>query len=119
MEAGDQFERRGPVGARVAGNGGLGVALGAVLHVAGFGRPTAVQAGPIAPFRIEFDAVRRVGHHEDRLALAEETGNILRAGGVSAKHPVFAAKPQVAGAGHRILGNRRHVVGALFVRNCQ
>ena len=80
LEARHQFEGFGPIGAGVAGDGGFGVALGALLHVAGLGRPAAVQAGAIAPFGIELDAVRRIGDHQLRLAVAQQPRHILRAG---------------------------------------
>ena len=48
-----QFEGLRPVGARVAGDGRFGVALGPVLHVAGLGGPAAVQPGAVTPFGIE------------------------------------------------------------------
>ena len=47
---------------------GFGVALGAVLHVARLGRSAAVQPGAIAPLGIELNSVRRIGHHQKRLA---------------------------------------------------
>src|SRR5688500_6141440 len=45
-------ERLGPIRPSVAGDGCFGVALGALLHVAGLGRATAIQAGAITPLRI-------------------------------------------------------------------
>ena len=89
LEARHQFECFGPVGPGVAGDRGLGVALGPLLHVAGLGRPAAVQAGAIAPLGIELDAVGRVGDHQLRLAVAQEPRHILRAGGVAAEDPVL------------------------------
>ena len=85
LEARHQFEGFGPVGARVAGDRGFGVALGPVLHVAGFGGPAAVQAGAVAPFGIELDSVRRIGHHQLRLALAQQPRHGFRAGRVAAE----------------------------------
>ena len=96
LEARDQRERFGPVGARVAGDRGLGVASGAVLHVARLGRPAAVQAGAITPFAIELNPVRRVRNEQPRLALTQEPRDGLRAGGVPTKHAVRTTKPQVS-----------------------
>src|SRR5580658_9183968 len=61
LEAGDQSECVGPVRTRIAGDRRLGVTKRALFHVRGLGRAAAVQSRPIAPFRIELNAVRWVG----------------------------------------------------------
>jgi hypothetical protein len=48
----DEFESLRPVSARVAGDRRFGMALGTVLHVAGFGGSAAIQAGAVAPFGV-------------------------------------------------------------------
>ena len=119
LQARHQFEGLRPVGARVAGDRRFGVALGAVLHVAGFGGPAAVQAGAVAPFGIELDAVRRIGDHQQRLALAQQPRHGFRRWWHRRTAPGadcgVAAEPQVAGAGHGILGQRRRRVGLVVV----
>ena len=77
LEARHQFERLGPVGPRVSGDGGFGVALGPVLHVAGLGRAAAVQARAVAPFGVELNSVRRISHHQPWSALAQEPCDAL------------------------------------------
>ena len=79
LEARHQFESFGPIRPGVAGDGGFGVALRALLHVAGLGRAAAVQAGAITPLGIELDAVRRVGHQQLRLAILQEPRHIAPA----------------------------------------
>ncbi len=78
LQARDEFEGFRPIGARVPGDGRLGVALGPVLHVAGLGGPAAVQAGAIAPFGIELNSVRRIGDQQLRLRVAEQTRDNMR-----------------------------------------
>src|SRR5260370_10470945 len=63
LETRDKFKGLGPIRPRVPRDGGFGVPLRALLHVAGLGRAAAVQAGAIAPFGIELDTIRRVGGH--------------------------------------------------------
>jgi hypothetical protein len=76
-----------------------------------------VQPGSVSPLAIEFDAVRRICDHQDRLALAKEACDIFCAKGVSAQHSMFSANPQVTDSGHGILGNRRRGIGCLLVGN--
>ena len=71
LEARHQCECFRPVCAGVAAYRSFVVALGSVLHIAGFGRSAAIQAGPITPLGIEFNPVRWVRNHQPRLALNE------------------------------------------------
>lgn len=80
LEAWHQFECFRPVGAGVAGNRRLGVAGSSVFHIAGLSRPAAVQAGAIAPLGVELDTVRRICNHQQGLAIAQQSCNILRVG---------------------------------------
>src|ERR1700692_2259060 len=59
-----EFEGFGPVGPRIPGDSRFSVALGPVFHVAGLGGPAPVESGPVAPFRVQFNPVRRIGNHE-------------------------------------------------------
>jgi hypothetical protein len=93
LEARHQCERVRPIGSRVTAYGGLVVTFGPVLHIAGFGRPAAIQAGAVTPFGIEFNTVRRVGDHQPRLALAEQPPDRLGRRGVAAKYSVIAQEP--------------------------
>src|SRR5689334_20963716 len=105
LEAGDERERLRPVGARVAGDRSFGVALRAPLQITGRGWTATVQAGAIPPLGIELDAIGGVGHHQERLALAEQPRHRVRAGGVTAQHAVLitilAAEPEIAGTRYR------------------
>ena len=74
--------------------------FGAVLHVAGFRRPAAIQSGAIPPFGIELDPVGRVGHHQERLAFAQQARHVRLFGSVPAQYAVLyariATEPHVA-----------------------
>ncbi len=59
LQVGEKRENLGPIGTGVTGYRRLGVALGPVLHVAGFRGYAAVQAGAIPPFGVELDPVGR------------------------------------------------------------
>src|ERR1035437_8785941 len=100
LQTSHELERCRPVGTSVRGNGGIGVALGALLHVAGLRGPASVQPGTVAPFRIEFDPIGRIAHQQDGLRRSEQPLHRLLAGGVPAQHPVRATGPQVACLGH-------------------
>ena len=76
LETRDQFERLRPVGARVAGDRGFGVPLGALLHVAGLGRAASVQAGSIAPLGIKLNTVWRVRHQQLRFFQLSQPGRL-------------------------------------------
>ena len=100
LQARHQFKSLRPICAGVSGNGGLSVALRSVLHIAGLGgilrvsfggclarcrsllSRRRIQARPVAPLRIELDAVGRIGDHEQRLALAQQPRHSFRAGGI-------------------------------------
>ena len=86
LQAGHQFERVGPICPRIARDRGFGVALACrLLHVTrASGRPAAVQAGAVAPFRVEFDSVGRVCDHQPRLSVAQEPRHDLRARRIAA-----------------------------------
>ncbi len=115
LETRNQREGFGPIGARVTGDRRLRVAFSALLHIARFSGPMAVQAGTIAPFGIQFDSVGRISHHQSRLALAEKSSNSFGTGGVSTEHSVRTKQPQIAGAGHGRFGKRRRRIGVLLV----
>jgi hypothetical protein len=83
-----KFERVGPIGNRVGEDRRFGVTAGALLHVGRLGRSAAVEASPIAPFRIQLDPVWRISDHEPRLAIPQQPSDSFRAGGVAAEHPV-------------------------------
>src|SRR5579862_85389 len=68
----------GPISPRVAGNRGLGMTGGALLHVARLGGAATIESRSIAPLGIQFDTVRRVGDHQARLALAKQPRDIVR-----------------------------------------
>ena len=82
------------------------MASGALLHVARLGRPAAVQAGAIAPLGIQFNPVRRIGHHQPRLALAQQPRHGFSAGRVAAEHAMRPQQPQVARRGTPALSGR-------------
>ncbi len=90
-----QRERLRPIGARVAGDRGLGVAFGALLHVTRLGRAASVQSRAIAPLRIEAIPYGGSVTMQQRLALAEQPRDVFRAGRVAAQHAVLAAEPQI------------------------
>jgi hypothetical protein len=48
------------------------MALGALLHVAGFRRPAAVQAGAVPPLGVQGDSIRRICHEQERLAVNQQ-----------------------------------------------
>ena len=110
LDARHQLERRRPVRARIAGDRGLVVALRSMLHVAASGRAAAIEAGAVAPLGIELDPIWRIGDHQQRLAVAEESRHIIRAGGVSAENAMLAAQPQIASPRHRVRGKRRSLL---------
>src|ERR1700690_3863394 len=137
LKAGNQLEGFRPVSARVAGDGCLSVAFGPVFQVARLGgilrmgfagcltgwRPlmtrSRVQAGAGSPLRVQFDSVRRVGDHEDRLAVAEGPRDVRRTQGIAAEDAMLVAtvtaKPQVRDTGYRLLRKRRRGIGSFLV----
>jgi hypothetical protein len=100
---------------------GLGVILrigcGARFRCAGSlaAEIAAIQAGAVAPFGVQFDPIRRIGDHQERLALVEQVRDILRPRGVPAEDTVGPAEPQVAGQGRRILRNWWCRIGPLLI----
>src|SRR5580700_6232859 len=70
LEAGNQRECLRPSGTSIAR--------------AWLGRTVAVQAGAIAPLRVEFDSIRRICDHQPRLTLADQPRDYSRAGCVAA-----------------------------------
>jgi hypothetical protein len=83
--------------------------LGSALHVAGFRRPAPVQTGPVAPFAVEFDPVRRIGDQQQRPGIAQQPCNHIRLCAVAADDTMTAEDEQIAGPRDRIrlhLGNR-------------
>jgi len=91
------------------------VPLSPLLHVAGFGRPVAVESSPVAPFGVELNTVRRISNHQTRLALAQEPDDNIRIGGVSAEHSVRPKQPQIPRPGRRRFGKRRRGVGFFLI----
>src|SRR4051794_24117298 len=67
LQGRDQLESFRPIRPGVPADGGLVVTLGSVLHVALLGRPATVQAGPVAPFRIELNSIWWISDHQPRL----------------------------------------------------
>src|SRR5437868_6285968 len=63
FKAWHQRERLRPVGPRIGGDGRVGVASRPLLHVAGFRRSAAIQAGAVTPLGVELDSVWWIGHH--------------------------------------------------------
>ena len=80
FDARHQLEGFRPIGARVRGNFRFGVTLSALFHVAGLGRPAAVQAGAVPPLAIQLDTVGRVGDHNSRLTLAQQLRDVAAVG---------------------------------------
>jgi len=67
LQAGNQGEGLEPVGTRIRRDRGVRVALGPLLHIARFGGAVLIEAGSVAPLGVEFDPIRRVCHHQQRL----------------------------------------------------
>ncbi len=95
LETRHELERLRPVGSRVAGDRGLGVTLRAALHVRRLGRAVLVDSSSVPPFRIQFDSVRRICHHQPRLAFAEQAARPLRP--TSHRHTVRDARRTATG----------------------
>src|SRR5437016_946771 len=67
------------------------MALGPLLHVAGLSRAMLVEASSVTPFGVKLYAVRRIGDHEKRLAIAEKASHGFRVGRISAQHAMLTA----------------------------
>ena len=119
-EARDQRKRLRPIRARVAGNRGLPVTRRAPLPIARLGWPAAVEPGPVAPLRIEFDSVGRVRHHQQRPTRTEQPRDPIGFGRISTPHPMWlptaAAQPQIPRTGDGIFRQRRSHFLALLLR---
>ena len=115
LEARHEGERIGPIGARIAGDRGFGVTSGALLQVAWLGRAVAVEACAIAPLRVEFDPVGRIGNHEPWLTLAQQARHGFRVRRVSAQHAMRPQEPEIAGPRHWRFRQRRCRVGLFLV----
>src|SRR5262245_54787156 len=64
--------------------------VGAIVVANGSDRTVCFPEGGIAPIRLILDAVRRIGHHENRLVFSEEMSHIGRVSGITASQPVRA-----------------------------
>src|SRR5262249_16727230 len=115
LKARDELERFGPVGAGVGRDRSIVVALSPLLHIARLRRPAAAESGTVAPLRIKLDAVRRIGHHQSGLAVAEKTGHGVSACTVCAKDSMRATQPEIAWPRYWNFGGRRDVV-AIVIR---
>src|ERR1035437_524052 len=93
LEAGHQLERLRPIGARVAGDSGLGVAFRPLFHVGGFGRAVLVEPGAVPPLAVQRYSVWWIGCHQPRLAVAEQPRDIQGAGCVAAQYAMLTADP--------------------------
>jgi hypothetical protein len=72
------------------------VALGTVLHVAGFRGSAAVQSRAIPPLAVQLDPVRRIGNEQQRLGIAQQPRDHIRLRAVAADYPVASENEQVA-----------------------
>src|SRR5215469_10802366 len=109
LQAGHQLEGFRPIGTVVSADRGLGMPLRSVLHIARLGRIIGIgfrprfaqwrallawggiQASAVAPLTVQLDSVGRVGDHQQRLAVAQEPGHILRLRGVPTQNSMIPA----------------------------
>ena len=86
-----------------------------MLHIAGFRGPAAIQSSAVTPFRVEFDPVRRVGHHQVRFHRAKQLPDNISLRAVPTHQAMLAQNPQVAESCNGILRHWRGNVGAVVV----
>src|ERR1035437_9221648 len=94
-EARDELERLAPVGARVAADRGVHVAL-FPLQVARLRGNEPVDASAVAPLHVERDAVWRISEKKEWLLLPEKASHVGGIRAVAAEEPMLAEKIQVA-----------------------
>src|ERR1019366_478237 len=94
-EARDELERLAPVGARVAADRGVRVAL-FPLQVARLRGTEPVDAGAVAPLHVERDAVWRICEKKEWLLLPEKASDVRAIRAVPAEEPMLAEDVQFA-----------------------
>ena len=63
------------------------------LQIAGLGWSTPIQSCPVAPLRIEFDTIGRIGHHDNRPAALQQSLHRFRASRIATEQTMFTEQP--------------------------